>query len=61
MTTLATKRALIGQHLTTVEKHHAEAVKLISTIDDANARQAIQAIQMASYHCEKARIEAGKL
>jgi hypothetical protein len=61
MTTLATKRALIGQHLINVEKHHTEAVKLLSTIDDDKVRTAIKQIYLASYHAEEARIKVAIL
>jgi hypothetical protein len=61
MTTLATKRALIGQHLINVEKHHTEAVKLLSTIDDDRVRTAMKQVYLASYHCEEARVKVAIL
>lgn len=61
MTTTATKRALIGQHLTAQDKHLTEAVRLLGTIDSDTARMAIREIYLASYRGEKARMEAGRI
>jgi hypothetical protein len=60
-TSLATKRAIIGECLTSQDSHLTEAVKLLATIDSDSARQAIKKIYLASHKGEMARIEAGTL
>jgi hypothetical protein len=62
MTTLATKRALIGGHLTKQSNDIEKVMKYFqSVVGSADATEARYALISARINGEKARIEAGKL